>query len=435
MTKLYDLAVFGPDQPGLWIAAANAADRDLRVALLLHPLPDPGLPPFPDLPLDPARLAPVAEACGFRPRSSPFPPYLADMQAIVAGRPLDLIADPAFFRSGLERDLQERSEPFRQAAERLEQMAADVLSAASDRNFPGDPPPEPNPPLWRKWAKPKPYEPPTSPPWRLWAAELPANERAVFAAIAAAVLGFPLPADVETLTVALAWKLCRSLHHGDGDDAGLRSAAAKKIARRGAVIEAGLEAVVAKSADRHDLRLQGGIIISARMLMGPSAALGRLFGAEPKAAGALIPRQTFFLKFERDAIPDTLAPRALAVADPNAPIMGDNLFILARAVRSPGRETLAVTLIHPPAGAKSENIPRLLASALPWLNPDRLAPDDTRETLVTTTAPARALHRRESKSPALPFPNLLPLPSESLASWGLWGTLFAARCQHVFIKR
>jgi len=426
MAKMYDLCIFGPDEPALWLAAAAAADRFLRVALLLDPLPDASLPCFPHLPIDPARLTAVAENFGFRPAPSPFPPYLPELQVIVAGRPLDLIADPTFYHSSLERDLQERAAPFLARADELEQMADTAIAAAREQNFPGEPPVPANPPIWRKWSKPKRWQPAISPPWSQWSADLPAGERAALAACATAWLGFPLPVEAETLLVALGWRLTRSLHHGGGDDTDLRTLAAERVAKRGAVIEAGPETVTAKGVDGHSLKLRGGTVIQARALMGPAAALARLFGERRELPGPLALRRTFFLKLDRDTIPDCLAPRALAVTDPAKPTMGENLLLLARAPRAPRRESLAVTLFHPPAHLKVEDLPRLLAEALPWLNPKLVTPDETHEPASALVHPPRAL-QREAEPSSLPFANLFPLPSELLPSWGLWGTMLGAR--------
>jgi hypothetical protein len=425
MAKMYDLCIFGPDEPGLWLAASAAAGRFLRVALLVSPLPDAGLPCFPHLPLDPARLSPLASAFEFRPAPSPFPPFLPELQVIVAGRPLDLIADPGYFQSGLERDRQDRAAPFLARTAELERMAETAMAETLEQNFPGEPPAPENPARWRQWGKPKKWQPAPSPPWSQWSSALPADERAVIAACATAWLGFPLPADAETLAVALGWKLCRSLHHGDGDATDLRDTAAARVSQRGAVIEAGLEAVLAKG-ENHSLRLQGGTVIQTQALMGPQSALARLFGERRELPGPLALRRTFFLKLDRDTIPDCLAPRALAVADPTKPTMGENLLLLARAPRAPRRETLAVTLFHPPAHLKVEDLPELLAAALPWVNPKLVTPDETREPVSALIHPPRAL-QRETTPPALPFPNLWPLPSEALPSWGLWGTVLAAR--------
>ena len=425
MAKTYDLCIFGPDEPALWLAASAAAGRFLQVALLVYPLPDAGLPCFPHLPLDPSRLSPLASALEFRPAPSPFPPYLPELQVIVAGRPLDLVADPAFFQSGLERDLQNRAAPFLTQAAELEKMAEAATAEALAQNFPGDPPMPANQPWWSKWRKPKRWQPASSPPWSQWSSALPAPERAILSACATAWVGFPLPAEVETLTVALGWKLCRSLHHGNGDSTDLRALAAERVAKRGAVIEAGPEAVLAKGAE-HTLRLRGGTVIQARALMGPLSDLQRLFGERRELPVPVSLRRTFYLKLDRDTIPDNLAPRALAVTDPTKPTMGENLLLLARAPRAPRRETLAVTLFHPPAHLKTEDLPGLLAAALPWLNPKLVAPDETREPVSALIHPPRAL-QRETTPPALPFANLFPLPSETLPSWGLWGTALAAR--------
>ena len=425
MAKMYDLCIFGPDEPALWLAASAAAGRFLRVALLVYPLLDAGLPCFPHLPINPARLSPLASAFAFRPAPSPFPPYLPELQMIVAGRPLDLVADPTFFQTGIERDLQDRAAPFREWTAELEKMAETATAAAIEQNFPGEPPAPENPPLWRKWTKPKKWQPAASPAWAQWSAAMPAPERAAIAACATAWLGFPLPPDVETLTVALGWKLCRSLHHGDGDATDMRDLAAARVTQRGAVIEAGPEAVLAKG-EEISLRLQGGAVIQTQALMGPTDALARLFGERRELPGPLALRRTFFLKIDRDTIPDNLAARALAVADPDKPTMGENLLLLARAPRAPRRETLAVTLFHPPAHLKVEDLPGLLAAALPWINPKLVTPDETREPVSALIHPPREL-QREAIPPALPFPNLLPLPSETLPSWGLWGTVLAAR--------
>jgi hypothetical protein len=127
--------------------------------------------------------------------------------------------------------------------------------------------------------------------------------------------------------------------------------------------------------------------------------------------------QTYFYKLERDTLPESLAMRAVVVGGPNGGQGADNLLILSRATRVPRRDTAAVTLISPPPDFDPEAIPARLASSLPWLDPARMGPDDTRGPVIVRV-PAPDDDFFAVMRPRFPFDNVFALPLEILPAWG-----------------
>lgn len=423
MSRLYDVVILGEDRFESWLLAAAAARLDYRVALIFREPPDPELPRFFELPFDPARVSALAAPFGLAPTAAPSPAYLADLQVILSGRAFDLVADPDHQERQLGRDFQELAPRFRERSEKLGRLAEDELAGALERGFPELAPPSRRSLIgWLKSLTARPEAPLTV---GEWAGQETPLLIGVFMATAAAALGAPLGRESPALQLALAWQLVRGLNFGPGSEQDFREQAAALISRRGAVLEAEPEALIAKGRTFKSLRLRGGAIVDARTLTAPVKRLYRLLGRDPDPASdsslrGRVPLMTSFFRIEKTVIPESLAERAIVVLDPGRELSGENLLILVRGPRTPARETLAVTMLAPPPEFEPGRVPDLLARSLPWLDPAGIGRDETREPILfSRPSPRSALD--QVFFPRLPLDNFVPHPAEILPAWGLLG--------------
>lgn len=421
MSKLYDIAVLGGDDPGSWLVAAAFAVRDLRVALILDRSPDPETATFPWLPFDLSRHEPLMSAAGLVPVSAPAPGFVPDFQVIVKGKAVDVTADPVFFQRGLDRDLGPDAGILLGLSTRLEREAQEFLSqqAASETFLPFNRSPAAERP-WKKWFKKK-NDAPAPPRQDDFISDAPPQISAVFRAAARAALGAPLGAGAPLTQTALLWLGCRSLKRGTGSDLDLREQAAARIAKRGAVLEALPDAVIAEGRILHSIRMKNRAIVDTRVLVGNALTLRDLFdpGKSRDQSGdreERTLRTTFFYRLEKSAVPEALADRAVVVTDPGEELSGYNLMTLTRSPRVPKRQTLAITMTGNDE-LDPETAPVKLASTLPWLDPEAFSIDETRKPL-TVPVPSGGFGLAPPPLPNFPMENVFALPSDVLPGWG-----------------
>jgi hypothetical protein len=423
MSKLYNATIIGSDGLAAWLTAAALASLDLRVALILDRAPDPEVPAFPWLPFPPERHAGLMSAAGLRPVAAPWPAFAPDFQVLIEGGVMDAVADHGHWERGLRREFQGMTPAFQERVRELDRLAAETLAVARERGFPYQSGVGNGNPLARLLGKAKQWAPGASVPFGQWAEGMTLGQSRAILAIAAAGLGAALPAEASALRVALLWGASRGLHAGPGGEQTLREQAAALIARRGVVVEAAPEALITRGKMARSVRFRGGAVLDAQLLIGNCRALAYLLREdEPAGPGPATTRTTWFFKFERNAIPESLAPRALLVRDPQRPLAGTNLMVLARSPRVPARETLAVTMFAPPSDLGAEDVPELMAAVLPWLEPSRLTVDDTREPV---SAAASAADLAPLAWPRCPLENVFPLPSDLIPGWGPAGIALA----------
>ncbi len=426
MSKLYDIAVIGADDPASWLTAAAFAGRDRRVALILDQAPDPDTVAFPWLPLDLSRHAELMAQAGLAPAAAPHPAFTPDLQLIVAGKAIDLTADPIAFERGLRRDLGSDAGAFIELSSALAREAGKFpATAAADPASPLNrlyAPAAPERP-WSAWFKKRGPSLPESPPFSRLTAAAPPAVAAAFLAAATAALAAPLPPGPPLAQMAMLWGFCRGARPGAGADKGLREQAAARIAKRGAVIEGDPETAIAEGKSVHSVRLKSRAIVDAKVMVAAAPALERLLG--PQKSGdrpenirdAAIERTTCFFRVEKTTLSEALADRAVVVTDPQKPLAGDNLMILARSPRVPRRETLAVTILAARASVDPESLPEALAAALPWFVPAAIAPDETRAPLIEPCPPMNSIFA-PPPAPAPAYENVFCLPSDPLPGWG-----------------
>jgi hypothetical protein len=415
MSKLYNATVIGRDSLSSWLVASALAAQDLRVALVLDQAPDPEVPAFPWLPFTPDRSDALMAVAGLRPAAAPGPAFSPDFQVLIEGTVLDAVADPEHGERALRRELQGMTPAFQERVRELERLAAENLDAARERGFPYQTSANGGA-FSRLLSMAKSWSPAASPPFVQWAEGMTLAQSRAILAIASAALGSALPAQVPTLNVAMLWSSSRGLHAGPGAEPGLREQAAALIARRGVVVEAAPEALITRGKMARSVRFRGGAVLDAQVLIANCPTLAHLLQSDDPSAQKPRPtRTTWFFKFERSAIPESLAPRALLVRDPQRPLAGTNLMVLARAPRVPARETLAVTMFSPPPDLGAEDIPELMAAALPWLEPSRLTIDDTRDP-ISDSSPLGDL--TAAPWPRCPLENVFPLPGDIIPGWG-----------------
>jgi hypothetical protein len=431
MSKLYDIVILGGDDPGSWLAAGAFASKDMRVALILDRSPDPGLAQFPWLPLDLSRYPGLLSEFGLRPQSSPTPIYRPDFQVIVAGKTIDIIADPDSFKRNLKRDLGGKDAAFLNFSRELDRLADEFRDAEENSDsmqslFKRDKHP------WRKWFKKDRKEQPPAPAFSEWARAADPLFGTVALAASKAVLGAPLPPGVSLPQVSLLWSFCTALHRGPGAGLPLREQAAEKIAKRGVVMEAEPEALIKRGKVLHSIRLKGGVIIDTRILLTRKKVLSEFLGGEHEngdttgKTGRRSGRTTFFFTIKKSTAPESMAARAIVIHDPDKPLSGDNLMTIVLSPRVPRRDTLAVTLPAADTEPDPEMIPEKLASSMPWLDPGAITVDDTRPPLISPYRDGNiGLNPAEHLAPGIE--NLLPLPSEPLPGWGPAGIEVALR--------
>ncbi|HUT52893.1 MAG TPA: hypothetical protein VM658_05840 [bacterium] len=435
MSKLYDIAILGADDPASWLSAAAFAGRDLRVALILGHAPDPDTVAFPWLPLDLARHAELMAQAGLVPAAAPRPPFTPDLQVIVAGKAIDLAADPLFFERGIKRDLGGDAAILIELSQALGRGASEFIAAAAadpssplNRLYAAVPPDRP----WSGWFKKRGPTLPESPPFSRAASGAPAPIRSAFLAAATAVLAAPLPPEPTLAQVAMLWNFCRGARPGPGATLGLREQAAARIAKRGAVIEGDPETVIAEGRSVHSVRLKSRAIVDAKILVAASSMLARLLspgksGPRPgKSPDPAMERATFFYRIEKSSLPEALAERAVVAADPGKPLSGANLMVIVRSPRVPRRQTMAITVFAPPGAIDPESLPQALAASLPWIEPAAITPDDTRAPIIASCPPLNYL-LAPPPSPAPVFENFFPLPGDPLPGWGPAGLIISLR--------
>lgn len=428
MSKLYDITVLGADDLDSWLTAAAFADQDLRVALILEQTPDPGLPGFFRLPLDPSRLIPLMEPFRLKPLADPHPPFFPDFQVIVAGAPVDVVSHPEHAARCLTRDLRELAPLFLETITELDKTGDRIIKEATEHGFPEILPPGRRDFRFFRLLRPAAlWEPPPSPPFSQAMSHLPPLLQAVALGIANAASGAPLPSDVSFSQAAVLFLLARSLHQGPGAETDFREQAAMRIVKRGAVMEAVPDVIISAGRTLASLRLQGGAIMDTRVLFVSSQTAREKWRMEltrfPPPSRETEIQTTYFFKVERTTLPESLAARAVIIRDPQRPLRGDNLLFLVRSPRVPRRDTAAITLFSPPPELSADIIPDLLHSTLPWLEPKDFSPDDTRPPIISRIPAGFGL--ADVILPVFPLENLLPLPSEILPGWGHLGTALA----------
>ncbi len=423
MSKLYDVTLIGKDDLDSWAAAAAFAASDLRVMFLIESAPDPGLPLAFDSPIDPGRVTNLMRAAGLKPTAAPRPSHLPDFQVIVAGKPIDVIANGQSRVEFAARDWGELAGAFEDYRSQLKRMAEDIVTSAAENDFPLESSETRERPFWKRLRL-RSWRPPETEPFKVWCAGAPSEARGFFLAAASGLGGFPVTGDAPAAQVALLLGAMNLLYPGLGPEGDYRERAAESIARRGSVMEARPESILTEGRRAISLRLRGGSIIDTRTLVAPttlvSALTGKTVGAGDRGPG----RTTWFFKMERDTIPESLAARSILIKDPEGPTSGTNLMILARGPRVPRRDTLAVTMFEPPEGLGAAEVPAVLAEALPWMDPSKVKPDEEREEIVTR-GPSRTqeFYKRHYQKTGLE--NVFPLPSSILPGWGIMGTALA----------
>jgi len=438
MSKQYGVTIIGPDSPASWLTAAAMAGTGEKVALILDRAPDPEIAPFPWLPFLPMRNSLLARAAGLHAMGRPPRAFEPDFQVITEEGTIDFIADPGHWARGLEREFQGMTSSFLDRCSELDRMAEEVENKARGKGFPYRGAIGGARPLVRMFSKVVRWTPPPSPPFSEWAQGMTLGQNRTILAAAAAALGAPLSADAPVLHVALLWRLIRSLHQSPGATLGLREQVGEKIGGQGIIATAAPEAAIVDGRVLRAVRIKGGTVIDAKVLIAGRRALGSLLGVAPESRarrGGLVEfsRVTFFYKLERRSIPDSLAPRAVVVRDLTRPLIEDNLFVLCRSRRVPARETLAVTMLAPPPGLEPEHGAELLAAALPWLDRGALAIDDTRPPLIRS-GQAQADPLAAPAWPNLNLENVFPLPDDAAPGWGAAGPPVAVESLTAAVK-
>jgi len=427
--------------PESWLTAWAMAREGMRAALLLERAPDPGLPPFHCLPVDPSRSAALLEPLGIRPAGLPANPLIPDFQVILAGLPVDMNFHPHHRESCLERDLGKRAHVFNRISEELHARAEKLVSEAAEAAFP-------SPGSFgrgklslleralRAGRLRKSFKPGPSPPFSMLASEADPGLRALFLAACSAAAGVPLTGDESADRVALLWALCHGLHEQAGSCTDFREQVSAAICEKGGeVLEGPAGEVVVKGGSVKRIELGERTVIT-RALIAPAAVLRSLpLKRRKKEQG---PRKrsaarTFFFRVDKSTLPDSLAMRAVVVKDPDQKLKRDNLIIMTRAPRVPRRDTLCVTVLSPRPALDVKAVPVMLAASLPWLDPARVEIDDMREqeTARLLFPPPGLSVPREYESG---IENAMPLASEVLAEWGLLGLVPGLRVQVSIMK-
>ncbi len=419
MSRLYDVAVLGGDDAGSWLCAAAFAQRDLRAALILDKSPDEGTPPFFQSVFDPCRSRPVVGPLGMEPCRGPSFPFEPDFQVIVNGKPIDFVADAFHSGRAEERDFQELAPAFHEKSQELCGMAEVLVDEAREKGFPP----------WgdgflsglfsRRTLKVDRNLSRQS--FGEWAEGLPDLFKSIFLGTASACVGTILTEEAPLLQVALLWLTARGLSPAQrGSSADIREDTARVVSRRGTIMEASPEALIYSGRTLHGVRLAKGAIIDTRLLVSPVRLFYRLWNEESKNPSfpERIARKSWFLKIEREILPDSLCRRALFINHENFP---GSMMLLTRAPRVPRRDTACLTFLGDDSPESPEEAISRLSSSLSWLDESKISVDDTREPAVLRY-PAPFSDLSFAYSPRLPLFNVMPHPADVLPSWGPAGT-------------
>lgn len=432
MSKLYDITILGADDQASWITAAAFAALDLRVALVLEKTPDPDLLCFPWTPIDISRYPALVSDFNLKTRGAPHPLH-TDFQILIAGRMVDIMADPDAGRRNLYRDLGQKAEEFMALSEELDGISRDILSAALENSFVQRALLKAGESAWGRLLRGKSWTPPPEPGFREWARGKSPELVAIIQAAAQATLAAPLPENPPLHQVALLWSFCRHPGAGPGSKNDLREQALALLTKRGTVMQAEPDAPIVRGKTVHSLRLKGGAIIDTRVLLARSEMIDKLPGVgggrnkSSAGNGREVFRSTFFFRIEKSTIPESLAARAVVVHDPGKSMDGSNLMTIVISPRVPRRSTLSVTMFTESNDIEPSTIPEKLASSLDWLDPDRITPDETREP-VFTLLPSRLSDAGVTRALVpTPIENVLLLPSDPLAGWGPVGVKLSLR--------
>ncbi len=418
MSRLYDVAVLGGDDPGSWLCAAVFAKSDLRVALIMDQPPCAGVPPFFQSLCDPCRSRLFLGPLGISPCRGPVFPFDPDFQIIVNGRPIDFTASPIHAERAMERDFRDHAALFQRKSQELSEIAEVFMDRAREKKFPA----LRHGPLSGLLSsrKPKADKELAGASFNEWASDLPPLLKHVFRGVISLGLGAVVTDSAPLLQAALLWHTARSLSP-DQDSAvtDLREEAAQQISRRGSVMEATPEALLYTGRTLYGIRLAKGAIIDTRMLISPSRLFYRMWTSESKRPSfpERASRKTRFLKIERSTLPESLCSRALII-DEASP---DSMILMTRAPRVPRRDTMCVTFYGDDDFESEEEVISKLSASLSWLDPAMVEVDDTREPVVKKR-PAPSSDLLSPYVPKFPLWNVMVHPAEVLPSWGPLGT-------------
>jgi len=389
------------------------------VALIFDQPPYDGVPPFFQSLCDPCRSRLLVDPLGVRPCRGPGLPFAPDFQVIINGRPVDFTASPVHAERNMERDFRDHAGLFHRKSQELAEMAEVFIDRAREKNFPdlrpgtfGELFPSRKPKIDKELA---------GVSFGEWASDLPPLLKHVFRGVTSPGLGAVVEDTAPLLQAALLWHTARSLSpEQESDVTDLREDAAHQIARRGAVMEATPEALLYTGRTLYGVRLARGAIIDTRMLVCPSRLFYRMWTSESKrpAFPERTSRKTWFLKIERNTLPESLCSRALIIDDEASP---GSMILMTRAPRVPRRDTVCVTFYGNEDIESEDEVISRLTSSLSWLDPAMVSVDDTREP-VLKKQPAPSSDLLSPYVPKLPLWNVLVHPAEVLPSWGPLGT-------------
>jgi hypothetical protein len=440
MSRLYDITILGKDDPQTWITAAAFAKRDLRVAVVLDEAPDPGLPCFYWLAFDPSRNSDFVSPAGITPTKQPIA-YLPDFQVIVAGKPVDFIADQELSGKCLSRDLMDDADSFKLFNDEILKTADAVIFEASDKMFPPPASSVKEPGLINILFGKKQWKPKESISFNQWKTSLTELSRTVIEALIVAGTG-PLDPETSLSQAAVLFKHASSLHEGPGPEGDLRDQAADIIARRGLITEARPETILTQGKIARSVRLKGGAILDSKIVLAqPKDLYGLLDNRTDNNGKNCEPscfRSSYFFKMEKTTIPESMAMRSVVVADPGKPLFGSNLAVLTRAPRVARRDTLAVTFYSDSDEMIYEEVPEILGQSLPWIDPAQITVDDTRLPVIVPHDNITSDFAKVTfKKPAID--NIFPSPQSLIPQWGNTGTTLSIQtlisiCQTIIEK-